>query len=402
LRVRPELERELHRRACETYGQDGDWEQAVRHAVAAADPRRAADLIWHVAPEYVSHGKTETLKRWVSWLRDADLAAHPQAALARGWAAFEEGDADLAAHCAAITLGADADRALADGERLHTLGLVLRAAIAAHGLHEAMDDAARGDAGLSPDNPLRGIALLVMGSGAMLHGETERARVLLGQAEQLAAGRLTTLYALALSQQALFAIENGRWDDADALMNRAWAFQRAVPIRNYSSQGLVSAVRALTLAHRREVTQARGEADRAARNLALRAVVPWLALETRLVIARARAELGDSAQAQSLLDESRSRIEQDGAPLLRAWAARVATALERLGGDAATGPALTTAELRTLQYLPTHLSFAEIGERLYVTRNTVKTHAISVYRKLDVSSRTEAVARGRELGLLER
>ena len=64
-------------------------------------------------------------------------------------------------------------------------------------------------------------------------------------------------------------------------------------------------------------------------------------------------------------------------------------------------PLLTTAELRTLRYLPTHLSFREIGERAYVSGNTVKTQANSVYRKLDVSCRSDAVTRARQLGLLD-
>ena len=62
---------------------------------------------------------------------------------------------------------------------------------------------------------------------------------------------------------------------------------------------------------------------------------------------------------------------------------------------------LTTAELRLLPLLPTHLTFREIGERLYVSRHTVKTQAISIYRKLGVSSRSEAIDRMHELGLLE-
>ncbi len=60
---------------------------------------------------------------------------------------------------------------------------------------------------------------------------------------------------------------------------------------------------------------------------------------------------------------------------------------------------LTAAELRLLPLLPTHLSFREIGERLYLSTNTVKTQAYSVYRKLGVSSRSEAVTRTRQLGL---
>jgi LuxR family maltose regulon positive regulatory protein len=62
---------------------------------------------------------------------------------------------------------------------------------------------------------------------------------------------------------------------------------------------------------------------------------------------------------------------------------------------------LTRAELRLLPMLSTHLSFKEIGERLHVSRNTIKTQAISVYRKLGVSSRSEAVDFAEDLGLVE-
>jgi LuxR family transcriptional regulator, maltose regulon positive regulatory protein len=62
---------------------------------------------------------------------------------------------------------------------------------------------------------------------------------------------------------------------------------------------------------------------------------------------------------------------------------------------------LTGAELRLLPLLSTHLSFREIGERLFVSRNTIKTQAISVYRKLGVSSRSDAISRAGELGLVD-
>ena len=62
---------------------------------------------------------------------------------------------------------------------------------------------------------------------------------------------------------------------------------------------------------------------------------------------------------------------------------------------------LTAVERRLLPLLATHLSFAEIGERLYVSRHTVKTQAMSMYRKLGVSSRSLAVQRLQQLGLLE-
>ena len=63
--------------------------------------------------------------------------------------------------------------------------------------------------------------------------------------------------------------------------------------------------------------------------------------------------------------------------------------------------ALTIAELRILRFLPSHLSFREIATRLHVSANTVKTQAHAVYRKLGATSRSEAVARAREVGLVD-
>jgi LuxR family maltose regulon positive regulatory protein len=62
---------------------------------------------------------------------------------------------------------------------------------------------------------------------------------------------------------------------------------------------------------------------------------------------------------------------------------------------------LTGAELRLLPYLATHLTFVEIGQRLYLSQNTVKTEANSIYRKLSASSRSAAIERAVQVGLLE-
>jgi len=62
---------------------------------------------------------------------------------------------------------------------------------------------------------------------------------------------------------------------------------------------------------------------------------------------------------------------------------------------------LTTAELRLLPMLATHLSVPQIGGELFLSPNTIKSQAISIYRKLGVSARNPAVTRARELGLLD-
>jgi ATP/maltotriose-dependent transcriptional regulator MalT len=76
------------------------------------------------------------------------------------------------------------------------------------------------------------------------------------------------------------------------------------------------------------------------------------------------------------------------------------------GGEGApltlsTAP-LTPAERRVLPYLATNLAYPEIAEQLYVSRHTVKTQVISIYRKLGVSCRRDAVEEARRLGLIGR
>jgi LuxR family maltose regulon positive regulatory protein len=399
----PAGERGLHRRACAAYAEAGDVDRAIRHAVDAGDLDVAGDLIATNIGDYVAHGRSATVRRWCSWFTEEQLAAHPQAALGRGWAAYESGEAADAAHCTAMALGGDRTRLLPDGSTLEGMGLTLRAALGHQGPAQLVADCEAALEGLAPDSAVRTIPLLLLGLSALLADDVGGARVRLEEAEHRGAGRLPTAYGLTLAHLALAAIEEERWDEAEALMSRATAQQRAAGVEHYASQGLVPAVRALLLVRRGERELAREEADRAALSLALlHVILPALGLETRLVLACAYAKLGDGGRARMLLREGLGIADLGPAPLLSRWAARVEEAIERAGTDPAAGPALTTAELRTLRYLPTHLSLKEIGERLYITRNTVKTHTISIYRKLEVTSRSGAVERGRDLGLLDR
>ena len=96
-----------------------------------------------------------------------------------------------------------------------------------------------------------------------------------------------------------------------------------------------------------------------------------------------------------------TRLPDAGAhprPTRRRWATR---SQPKAAEPRVWAPPLTTAELRVLCYLPTHLSYQGIAEDLFVSRNTIKSQAIAIYRKLHVTSRQDAVARARELGLLD-
>ena len=71
------------------------------------------------------------------------------------------------------------------------------------------------------------------------------------------------------------------------------------------------------------------------------------------------------------------------------------------GQVVSSASALTAAELRVLPLLATHLSLAEIAAELTISHNTVKSQTASLYRKLMATSREQAVARSRELSLLD-
>jgi LuxR family maltose regulon positive regulatory protein len=89
-------------------------------------------------------------------------------------------------------------------------------------------------------------------------------------------------------------------------------------------------------------------------------------------------------------------------PVLNGWIDDAWARADTFAAGAVVGPStLTTAELRVLRFLPSHLSFREIAGRLHVSANTVKTQAHAVYRKLDASSRSEAVGRARDVGLID-
>ncbi len=131
--------------------------------------------------------------------------------------------------------------------------------------------------------------------------------------------------------------------------------------------------------------------------------LPWLAVQARLELARTYLALADPGNARTLMTEVEAiRRRRPDLGILDEQAAVLSAQVASLRGSAVEwASTLTRAELRLLPFLTTHLSFREIGERLFVSRNTVKTEAISVYRKLGVRSRSAAIERAAELGLLD-
>jgi LuxR family maltose regulon positive regulatory protein len=157
------------------------------------------------------------------------------------------------------------------------------------------------------------------------------------------------------------------------------------------------------LARRGQLTQARGELERA---LGIRrrhsGISPWATVEILLRLAPVLLDTGDRPAAAALLADARQELTSlpDGAG---AQLARLDRLERRLAGRprevSLAGP-LTEREAAVLRLLRGTLSLREIGQELYLSQNTIKTHTRAIYRKLGVTTRRDAITRGQDTGIL--
>jgi LuxR family maltose regulon positive regulatory protein len=291
---------------------------------------------------------------------------------------------------------------LVTGETMGASASLLDAALGKHGVAAMRAAAESSDAALAGTSPLRPVAGYLAGAAAYAMDDFDAARAHLERAQERAAAHMASVYCLALGQLSLIAIDDGDWDAAESQMARAAMATRAA-LQSYATQSLRFAVDALIGAHRGEDLASREAAAQAKRALAAqRHFAPWFAAQTRKVLAAAFIQLEWPAEARKMIAEAQKLIRTDpDAVRLHRRLDEMAAMVSRGNGSISGGEALSTAELRTLQYLQTHLTQQEIADRLHLTRHTVHTHASAIYRKLGVSSRSDAVQAGLQHGLLE-
>jgi LuxR family maltose regulon positive regulatory protein len=210
--------------------------------------------------------------------------------------------------------------------------------------------------------------------------------------------------ALALCERSLVAMVRDEWGRAEVFAGQARAVLRGAGIEESYATPLVCAVQARAAMHRGDVQGARQQLVSAQRQRPLLTyALPYFAVQARIELIRVHLALADLAAARTLMrevDELLRRRPDLGNLADEAEALR-ARLLQERGSSVLGASALTGAELRLLPMLSTHLSFPEIAEEMFLSRNTIKSEANSLYRKLGASSRSEAVTRCRELGLLE-
>jgi LuxR family maltose regulon positive regulatory protein len=399
----PQLVATLHERAADWFEAHGEPEPAFAHAQASNDAERAARILMTIAFAACSAGRFDEVERWLDgFAAFASLDEHPDVAVLEGWvhalrgrAADAEARLELARRRARTTRFAAVRPSLA----------LLRAALCADGAERMSKDADAALATLPPESPWWPAALAVQGAGHALRGRLEAAEASFaaaaGAAERLGT---TDMQVLALGELSLLAAARGDHAAAERHALEARALLASGDPGERATDAVAHAAAARALLRHGRWDEARTElaaAERLARLLTH--ALPWLAAQTRLELASAFLTLRDRDRAHVQLEELAHVLAVR--PQLGALAEHAGDLRRRLDElpdpRAGHNSRLTGAELRLLPFLATHLSFREIGDRLYVSRNTVKTQAISVYRKLGVSSRSAAIDRASELGLLD-
>jgi LuxR family maltose regulon positive regulatory protein len=265
-------------------------------------------------------------------------------------------------------------------------------------------EAARKAVELEPDeaSPWQAVVHLALGYSLYWSGEFSEARALLEDAARL--GEATEQPLIVVNALALLSYVEQERDNhtiAEAYGHGALEYAEENMLSYAPQVGSAHVALGKVFAARGELAQAEGHLER---GLELQREVgrhPEIA-DALLTLAFVRRAGGDAAGARELLDEAREWVERCADPgILSSLLERTELKLRRTPRKhIGLSEDLSQRELDVLRLLATELSKREIGESLYLSFNTVQAHTRAIYRKLDVSSREEAVERAHQHGIL--
>jgi LuxR family maltose regulon positive regulatory protein len=247
---------------------------------------------------------------------------------------------------------------------------------------------------------------MVLAPGLWWAGEPGEARRILesvtrtGQAAGIPAATV-----FALGNRGAIALDEGDESAAKALASEAIQLMHQADLDDHPWAAMAHIVHGTVLGRSGETAPAAAEVEH---GLALgERLGAWqLIVEASLALAEVRQRQRDTPGARRLLTRVRDVLGSlpdpgDGFDRLERTEKMLRIRATRTRGVASTHYwELSPRELDVLRLLPSRLSQREIAAELYVSFNTVRTHTRVVFGKLGVTSRAEAVARARELGLL--
>jgi LuxR family maltose regulon positive regulatory protein len=403
-RREPDLAQDLHFRAAMWFEANAMPEEAIDHAQAAGDYDRVARLILELQNPVWASGRVETVRRWMEWLKDMTAAEYYGAIAAHGSLIFAllgqpvESERWAAAAERAVPAGV-----LPDGSTMEATLAYMRANLCRDGVSQMRHDAGIAWEGLSPASPYRMSMLYTEGISYVLQGDLARAEPILAHTLDLAMNfGILPFVGMVLAQQCGVAAGRNDWSQVTALARRAAKIVDDVHLGDYWTSALVYAWASRAALHHGDIPQGRLYLGRASRlRPLLTYALPVMSVQALLEMAHCYITLADRAGAAAVLTQAHNILRQrPDLGLLPAQAGQLEATLATIEARAAGPSALTAAELRLLPLLSTHLPVSEIAAELFLSPHTVKSEMKSIYRKLGATSRTQAVTRSRELGLL--
>jgi LuxR family maltose regulon positive regulatory protein len=406
VQTEPDLVPVLHRRASEWHQRWGSVEEAIVHALAGGDIAGAIDVVARNWTSCIDTARMRTLRAWLDSIGDDRIRASPVAAHCAAWCAALFGEQDSARRWLSVVEAAESDEPLPDGMPSLEFSAALLRGVFGFDSIRAMRESAAAAAELDTDpaSPWYALARTALGAALCLSGEFDAAFAQLSDALQGDAS-IVLVRLLACSVMALVAVEQGRVGQAQELVAavREIAGEGEDDLGDaprsaiaYTAVGAVAA----TQGHLKEARGYFEHALRAGRRCS--GISPWVALDTMLRLAPVLYDLGDQAGAVGLLGEARAVLASrpDGAKAQLIRAEQLAKRFASRQRPQLLAEPLTDREEEVLRLLQGTLSLREIGQELFLSANTIKTHARAIYRKLGVSTRQEAVERGHQMGIL--
>ena len=399
----PDAPRALAELAAAWYERAGMLETAIDFAMQAGDAARVARSLPRLVESAWNEGRIETVLAWLDWFETQDgPGAFPRVAMLGSLIYGLVGRSARALRWADLAR-VDQPSRIQDSDA--GLAALVRASMCRAGVARMADDAEMAVSLLPADSTWSPTARILLGVAIAIEGRRRSADVELAAATELAsaADSSPTHAAIGFVFRAALAMDRGDWTVAEALARQARTIALDGEVAEGAAGMAVDAMSARIAARRGALHQATADAVRAQR---LRAnaghAVPWLAIRARLDLAWALLALADPTAADTMLGEAEEVVGRDPAMgVLVEEIEELRGHLERSIEGPAGASMLTLAELRLLPILATHRSLPEIAAQLGRSSNTIKTQAKSIYRKLEATSRSEAVDRARALGLLD-
>ena len=375
-------------RWCEQHGTPGE---AFAYAYESGDLAQAGRIALGYRDGFASRGQIESLRLWLDRCTAEEIASDPQLSIAAAWVSLYRGDAARARRFVAAAEEGRLDVASPDGaSSLRSALANLRTVLAPDGIPQMLRDAELVYAS-EKKAATRWLvsACRAMGVAYVLLGRPQEAITVLREALARSSDQAELAHArvVSLGYLAFAAAEIGNRRDT-----QRWAVEATLLVADqHLEETAYSAIAhtARALAH-----QQRGDHTEAARQLEnvrrfrrhLRGAT-WVNADLALRCADISLDLGDLAGALECAQVAGDALQ--GFPDAGTLPARLQRLDERIRRGQDYG--LTPAELRLVAFLPTHLSLQDIADRLSLSRYTVKTQVASIYDKLGVPGRSEAV-----------